>query len=160
MPHLSHLDDKGRPRMVDVGTKEPTHREALAFGCVRMHPQTLQAILGGQVPKGNVMVVAQLAGIQAAKKTWELIPLCHPLSLTSIEVNLEPDHSLPGIIIRARIQAVDRTGVEMEALMAVSAAALTIYDMCKALDKDMVLSEIRLEFKSGGKSGTYSRKKP
>jgi cyclic pyranopterin phosphate synthase len=157
MAQLSHLDKEGRPRMVDVGAKGPTRREAVASGCVLMEEHTLEAVLEGQVPKGNVLLVAQLAGIQAAKKTWEFIPLCHPLALTSIQVSLEPDKSLPGIRIEARVQAVDRTGVEMEALTAVSVAALTVYDMCKAIDKGMVLTEIRLEFKSGGKSGTYRR---
>lgn len=158
MAELSHLDKEGRPRMVDVGAKEPTRRKAVASGCVRMEENTLRNILEGQIPKGNVLVVAQLAGIQAAKRTWELIPLCHPLALTSIQVSLEPDKSLPGIRIQARVEAMDRTGVEMEALTAVSTAALTVYDMCKAIDKNMVLSDIRLEFKSGGKSGTYRRK--
>lgn len=157
MAEFSHLDERGRPRMVDVGVKNPTKREAVACGYVRMKEETLRAVLEGQVPKGNVLVVAQLAGIHAAKKTWELIPLCHPLALTSIQVSLEPDSSLPGIRIQAKVEAVDRTGVEMEALTAVSTAALTVYDMCKALDKDMVLCQIRLEFKSGGKSGTYRR---
>lgn len=160
MAELSHLDEQGRPRMVDVGAKEPTRREAVASGSVRMEEKTLRAILEDQVPKGNVLVVAQLAGIQAAKKTWELIPLCHPLALTSIQVSLEPDKSLPGIRIEARVEAMDRTGVEMEALTAVSTAALTVYDMCKAIDKNMVLTDIQLEFKSGGRSGTYRRKQP
>lgn len=158
MAELSHLDDKGSPRMVDVGAKQPTKREAVASGCVRMRVETLEALLGGRIPKGNVLVTAQLAGIQGAKKTWELVPLCHPLTLTSIQVSLEPDHSIPGIKIQASVEAVERTGVEMEALTAVSTAALTVYDMCKAIDKDMILSDIRLEFKAGGKSGTYSRK--
>lgn len=158
MAKLSHLDEQGNPRMVDVGKKEPTRRVALASGYVRMKGETLGAILGGNIPKGNVLVVAQLAGIQGAKRTWELIPLCHPLALTSIQVSLEPDNALPGIRIQARVEAMDRTGVEMEALTAVSVAALTVYDMCKAIDRDMLLSEIRLELKSGGKSGTYRRK--
>ncbi len=158
MAKLSHLDEQGNPQMVDVGKKEPTKRVALASGYVRMKGETLEAILGGNIPKGNVLVVAQLAGIQGAKRTWELIPLCHPLALTSIQVSLEPDNALPGIRIQARVEAMDRTGVEMEALTAVSVAALTVYDMCKAIDRDMLLSEIRLELKSGGKSGTYRRK--
>lgn len=157
MGELSHLDEHGRPRMVDVGRKEATKRVAVASGCVRMRPETLEIIIGRKVAKGEVLAVAQLAGIQAAKRTWELIPLCHPLSLTSISVSLDQDRELPGVRIQARVEAVDRTGVEMEALTAVSVAALTVYDMCKALDREMTIGEIRLEFKSGGKSGTFRR---
>lgn len=157
MGELSHLDGEGRPRMVDVGGKAPTKRVALASGWVRMREETLRTILDGRVAKGDVLAVAQLAGIQGAKRTWELVPLCHPLALTSIRVALEADRELPGVRIQARVEAVDRTGVEMEALTAVSVAALTVYDMCKALDRAMVISEIRLEFKSGGKSGTFGR---
>jgi len=159
MDDLTHLDPEGRPRMVDVAGKKPTRRVALAGGSVHMKAQTLRAILDRRVKKGDVLAVAQLAGIQAAKQTPHLIPLCHPLSLTSIQVSVEPDPKLPGVRIRAQVEAVDRTGVEMEALTAVAGAALTVYDMCKALDRGMVLSEIQLDLKSGGKSGTYRRGK-
>lgn len=154
---LTHLDEKGRPKMVNVGQKEPTRRVATASGCVRMKEETLKAIMDQKVPKGNVMVVAQLAGIQAAKRTPDLIPLCHPLSITSVEVDIEPDPSIPGVRVQARVEAMDRTGVEMEALTAVSIASLTVYDMCKAMDKGMTIGEIRLESKSGGRSGHYRR---
>jgi cyclic pyranopterin phosphate synthase len=158
MAEWTHLDPEGRSRMVDVSPKKPTHRVAVATGAVRMKPQTLEAIQQQHVKKGDVLAAAQLAGIQGAKQTAHLVPLCHPLHLTSIQVRLEPDASLPGLRILARVEAVDRTGVEMEALTAVSVAALTVYDMCKALDREMVLGEIRLEEKSGGKSGTYRRR--
>ncbi len=160
MDDLTHLDPEGRPRMVDVAGKEPTRRVAVASGSVRMKAQTLGAILDQRVKKGDVLAVAQLAGIQSAKQTPHLIPLCHPISLTAIQVLVESDPKLPGVRIRAQVEAVDRTGVEMEALTAVAVAALTVYDMCKALDREMVLSEIRLEHKSGGKSGTYRRSSP
>lgn len=154
---LTHLDERGRPKMVDVGAKEPTRRVAIASGCIRMKEETLGAIMDQKVPKGNVQITAQLAGIQGAKRTADLIPLCHPLSLTSVEVEVEPDPLIPGVRIWAKVEAVDRTGVEMEALTAVSIASLTVYDMCKALDKDMTIGEIRLESKAGGRSGNYRR---
>ena len=157
MSELTHFDPEGRARMVDVGAKEATHRVAVASGAVRMRPETLRAILDHRVVKGDVLAVAQLAGVQGAKQTPHLIPLCHPLHLTSVEVQLDPDPDLPGVRIRARVEAVDRTGVEMEVLTAVAVAALTVYDMCKAMDREMVLSEIQLERKSGGKSGTFRR---
>lgn len=157
MSDLTHFDSKGRAQMIDVGGKPSTRRLAVASGLVRMHPETLQAILEHRIKKGDVLIVAQLAGIQGAKATAQLIPLCHPLSLTSIKVHIEPDATLPGVRIEAQVEALDRTGVEMEALTAVSVAALTIYDMCKSIDRSLTLSEIRLEFKSGGKSGTYQR---
>jgi cyclic pyranopterin monophosphate synthase len=157
MDELTHFDPEGRARMVDVGEKELTHRVAEAAGAVRMSPKTLGAILDRGVKKGDVLAVAQLAGIQAAKQTPQLIPLCHPLRLTSVEVRLDPDPALPGVRIGARVDAVDRTGVEMEALTAVAVAALTVYDMCKAMDRAMTITEIRLEHKSGGKSGTFRR---
>ncbi len=151
----THLDSQGHAKMVDVSDKAPTWREARARGQVRMAASTLQRILEGTVVKGNVLDTARLAGIMAAKKTWELIPLCHPLPLTSIDVFLEPDPDLPGVRLEARTKTFDRTGVEMEALVAVTHAALTIYDMCKALDRSMVLENIRLTYKSGGRSGTF-----
>jgi cyclic pyranopterin phosphate synthase len=143
--------------MVNVGDKEVTHRVAMASGHVQMKPETLEAILGGGPRKGDVLAVAQLAGIQAAKQAPFLIPLCHPVRVTSVQVELEPDPELPGVRIQAKVEAEDRTGVEMEALTCVAVAALTVYDMCKGLDREMVLSEIRLEHKSGGKSGTFHR---
>jgi len=157
MSDLTHFDPKGRSRMVDVAAKTPTHRVAMATACIRMGRETLQAILDHRIGKGDVLAVAQLAGIQGAKQTPQLIPLCHPLSLTSLQVRLDPDGDLPGVRIQAQVEAVDRTGVEMEALTAASVAALTVYDMCKAIDREMVISDIRLELKSGGKSGTYRR---
>ncbi|SHE94612.1 cyclic pyranopterin monophosphate synthase subunit MoaC [Desulfacinum infernum DSM 9756] len=152
----THLDEKGRLKMVDVSDKAPTWREARAVGRVLMAPETLRRIREGEVTKGNVLEAARLAGIMAAKRTWELIPLCHPIPLTAVEVSFEADPDLPGIRIRARTKTCDRTGVEMEALTAVTHAALTIYDMCKALDRTMCLDGIRLVHKSGGRSGTFS----
>lgn len=150
---LSHLDDQGRARMVDVGAKPVTRREALAEGVVVMHADTLRAIVDGTLPKGEVLAVARVAGILAAKRTGELIPLCHPLPIDSVEIHFEPQPSdeQPGrlrITATARITA--KTGVEMEALTAVSIAALTIYDMCKAIDKQMTITDIRLLKKTGG----------
>ena len=143
--------------MVDVGEKPATKRVAVATGSVVMKPDTLEAIVNKNVTKGDVLAVAQLAGIQGAKHTPFLVPLCHPLQLTSVTLKLDPDPELPGVRISAQVEATDRTGVEMEALTAVTVAALTVYDMCKAADKGMVLSDIRLEMKSGGKSGTFRR---
>ncbi|SMC23593.1 cyclic pyranopterin monophosphate synthase subunit MoaC [Desulfacinum hydrothermale DSM 13146] len=155
-PSWTHLDEKGRLKMVDVSDKAPTWREARAVGRVRMAPETLKRILEGEVAKGNVLEAARLAGIMAAKRTWELIPLCHPIPLTAVEVSFEPDEDLPGIRLQSRTKTCDRTGVEMEALTAVAHAALTIYDMCKALDRTMCLEGIRLVYKSGGRSGTFA----
>jgi len=157
MDELTHFDSRGEARMVDVSGKAVTHRVALASGCVRMRPETLKTILGGRLKKGDVLAVAQLAGIQAAKQAPFLIPLCHPVQLTSVHVELDPDAGLPGVRIRARVEAMDRTGAEMEALTCVTVAALTVYDMCKAVDREMLLSDIGLEHKSGGKSGTFDR---
>ncbi len=154
---ITHLDPSGRPRMVDVGSKEPTKRVAVASGLVRMTKETLAAIIQRRTAKGDVLQVAQLAAIQAAKRTWELIPLCHPVALTKVEASVEPDEELPGVKITVQVEGFDRTGFEMEALTAVSVAALTVYDMCKSMDRAMILSDIRLEFKSGGKSGTFKR---
>ena len=157
MGELTHLDELGQARMVDVGGKEATRREAVARGEVTMGPGTLNLILGGKVPKGEVFGVARLAGIMAAKKTWALIPLCHPLMLTGVDVQFRPDCEQGRIEIEARVKSTGQTGVEMEALTAVSVAALAIYDMCKAVDREMVIGAIRLVRKSGGKSGTFER---
>ncbi|GBD09344.1 Cyclic pyranopterin monophosphate synthase 2 [Candidatus Thermoflexus japonica] len=155
---LTHLDERGRARMVDVGEKPETHRVAIARGEVWMAPETMAAIREGSLPKGDVLAAARIAGIMAAKRTPELIPLCHPLPLTRVQVDFalrEPDegHPLPWVEITARVETVARTGVEMEALTAVTVAALTIYDMAKALDRRMRLTNIRLIEKHGGKSG-------
>ncbi len=155
---LSHLDAHGRARMVDVGEKPETHRVAVARGEVWMAPETMAAIREGRAPKGDVLAAARIAGVMAAKRTPELIPLCHPLPITHVQVDLamrDPDeaHPLPWVEITARVETVARTGVEMEALTAVAVAALTIYDMAKALDRRMRLTNIRLVEKHGGKSG-------
>jgi cyclic pyranopterin phosphate synthase len=153
---FTHLDDQGRPRMVDVGGKETTARVAVAEGHIRTSAETLAAIVAGDTPKGNVLLVAQLAGIMAAKRTAELIPLCHPLPLTSVEVALSADESLPGIRVVATAKVEGKTGVEMEALTAVSGSLLTVYDMCKARDRGMEIGGIRLLRKEGGRSGTWT----
>jgi cyclic pyranopterin phosphate synthase len=154
-PRLTHLDDRGNPRMVDVGEKEVTRRRAIAEGHITTSPETLAAIASGSVAKGNVLLIAQLAGIQGAKRTADLIPLCHPLALSSVKVEVEVDEGLPGVRARAEARVEGRTGVEMEALTAVSCALLTIYDMCKALDRGMRIGGIRLLQKEGGRSGTW-----
>lgn len=150
---LTHLDESGRARMVDVGHKPDTERVAVAKGTVVMRPETLVLIQSGNLKKGDVFSAAQLAGVMAAKKTSELIPLCHPLPLTHINLDLEADDELPGIRITAVVRTVGKTGVEMEALTAVSVAALTIYDMAKAAEKTMRIEDIRLVEKHGGMSG-------
>ncbi len=150
---LTHLDEKGAARMVDVTEKSPTVREAVAAGEVWMQPQTLALIQSGGVPKGDVLAVARIAGIMAAKRTPDLIPLCHPLPITSVEVDFALDEERSVVNIRARVRCTGVTGVEMEALTAVAAAALTVYDMCKAVDRGMRIQNIRLLRKSGGKSG-------
>ncbi len=155
---LSHFDEQGAARMVDVSAKNETLREAVAEGRVVMLPGTLSLILDGKVAKGDVFGVARLAGIMAAKKTSELIPLCHPLALSSLEIELEPDKAGSCVRIRATVRSTGRTGVEMEALTAVSVAGLTVYDMCKAVDREMTIADVRLRKKSGGKSGTFERK--
>ena len=142
--------------MVDVGEKAETRREAVAEGVIRMASETLSALEAGRLPKGDPLVVAQLAGIQAAKRTWELIPLCHPLPLTSVEVELAADPELPGVRALARARVMGRTGVEMEALTAVSVALLTVYDMVKAVDRNLRIEGVRLLEKSGGRSGSRS----
>ncbi|MHC1725584.1 MAG: cyclic pyranopterin monophosphate synthase MoaC [Syntrophobacteraceae bacterium] len=154
---LTHIDSQGRLRMVDVSGKEKTWREARAEAFVSLSAETLQRISGGEILKGNVYEAARLAGIMAAKRTWELIPLCHPLQLSGIEVDFYPNPAENEIRITSRVKTNDRTGVEMEALVAVTLAALTIYDMCKAIDRGMTIREARLTFKSGGKSGTFER---
>ncbi len=154
---LTHLDPEGRVRMVDVGGKAETTREALAEGAIRMEAATLAHALAGDSKKGDVRAIAELAGIMAAKRTSELIPLCHPLPLNFIDVKIEPDQTLPGFAITARARTHGRTGVEMEALTAVSVACLTIYDMLKAIDRDMSIERVRLLEKSGGASGDYRR---
>ena len=150
---LSHLDEAGRARMVDVGHKPDTERMAIATGEVVMHPETLALVRSGALKKGDVLAVAQVAGVMAAKRTAELIPLCHPLPLTQVLVDLELDDALPGVRITATTRTVAKTGVEMEALTAVAVAALTIYDMAKAAEKTMHIQNIRLLEKHGGQSG-------
>ncbi len=157
MNGLTHLDENGQARMVEVGAKEITRREAVARGEVAMRPGTLDMILEGKTPKGEVFGVARIAGIMAAKKTPEIIPLCHPLALTGIDVRFRSDREMSRVEIEARVRMTGQTGVEMEALTAVSAAALAIYDMCKAVDREMVIGAIRLVHKSGGKSGSFDR---
>jgi cyclic pyranopterin phosphate synthase len=152
---LSHLDETGAAHMVDVGHKSDTERHAVAEGRVLMHPDTFIAIRDGNIKKGDVLSIARLAGIMAAKKTADLIPLCHPLSLTYIDLNLILDEPNTAVVIRATARTTGKTGVEMESLTAVSTAALTIYDMAKAIDRGMRIDGIRLLEKSGGQSGHY-----
>jgi len=156
MEQLSHVDNDGRVRMVDTGEKGITARRAVASAHVLMTSQTIEALRQHQTPKGDPLEVARLAGIMAAKRTSELIPLCHPLPLTHIDVKAAIDDR--GVALEAEVSTNAQTGVEMEALTAVSVAALTIYDMCKAIEKGMTITDIRLEIKSGGKSGDYVRK--
>jgi cyclic pyranopterin monophosphate synthase len=151
-PELSHIDRSGQAQMVDVAEKAATVREAIAESLVRMLPETLAAIEAGNAPKGDVLGTARLAGIMAAKQTATLIPLCHPLAIQSVKVSLTPDPTIPGYRIEAKVKIKGETGVEMEALTAVSIAALTLYDMAKALDKEMTIEGIRLISKTGGKS--------
>lgn len=154
---LSHLDAAGRPRMVDVGQKAVTERIAVAEGVIRMSREALEQLERNAGPKGDVLTTAELAGVMAAKRTAELIPLCHPLPLDQVTVETSGDPSLPGVRVRATARAAARTGVEMEALTAVSVALLTIYDMIKAVDRGMELGEIHLLEKAGGKSGAWRR---
>lgn len=153
MDELTHLDAAGHARMVDVGDKLAGERMARAEAAVVMAPDTLAAIRDQSLPKGDVFAAARFAGIMAAKRTPDLIPLCHTIRLTSVRVELQADGALPGVRVTSVVKAVDRTGVEMEALAAVSVAALTVYDMCKAVDKGMVITDVRLLEKSGGRSG-------
>jgi cyclic pyranopterin phosphate synthase len=150
---LSHMDDSGRPRMVDVGGKADSVRQAVAKGIVRMQPATLQLIKKGGTAKGDVLSVAQLAGTMAAKRTPDLIPLCHPILIENIDIEFHPDEKNSTVEITATVKSSGKTGVEMEALTATAVAALTIYDMCKAVDRGMKMENIRLVKKSGGKSG-------
>ncbi|KAB2699827.1 cyclic pyranopterin monophosphate synthase MoaC [Ochrobactrum sp. Kaboul] len=152
---LTHLDQSGAANMVDVGSKDETERQAVAEGSVTMKPETLALILAGDAAKGDVIGTARLAGIMAAKKTADLIPLCHPLMLTKVAVDITPDHALPGLRVHALAKLKGRTGVEMEALTAVSVTCLTIYDMAKAVDRHMEIGNIRVVEKSGGKSGGW-----
>ncbi len=156
MPRLTHLDRSGRARMVDVGPKAVTARRAVAGARLRTTPEVIRLIAAGQVPKGDVLAVARVAGIQAAKRTHELIPLCHPLLLDKVGVELELERD--AVRVRAEVRCTGRTGVEMEALVAASVAALTVYDMCKAADRAMTLERVQLLEKSGGRSGRYRRK--
>jgi len=156
MNDLTHFDESGRSRMVDVSEKSPTLREATATGTVSMQPDTFERIMGGRIKKGDVLAVAQVAGIMAAKKTGSIIPMCHPLNLTAVTMQFLPRPGQNQIEVQATAKIIDRTGVEMEALLAVTAACLTMYDMCKAVDRSMSISDIRLLKKSGGKSGTYA----
>ncbi|BAT52961.1 molybdenum cofactor biosynthesis protein C [Nostoc sp. NIES-3756] len=155
-PNLTHLDAQGQAHMVDVSGKTVTVREAVAAGQVRMRPETLVAIQAGNTPKGDVLATARIAGIMAAKQTANLIPLCHPLPLQKVTVEITADPQLPGYQIQATVKTKAETGVEMEALTAVSVAALTLYDMAKALEKSMQIEAIRLVSKTGGKSGDYT----
>ena len=158
MRKLSHINDAGHVHMVDVTAKDETAREARARGSITMKSDTLTLLEEGKMAKGNVLTTAKIAGIMAAKKTGEFIPLCHPLKLTGINIEFEINRKNSKIIIESQVRTLGQTGVEMEALTAVSVAALTIYDMCKAVDREMVISDILLLTKSGGKSGSFIRK--
>lgn len=157
MKKLTHVSPKGEVRMVDVSAKPPTERIAEAQGMIRMSPQTLQAIQGNSLAKGDVLTVSRVAGIMAAKRTSELIPLCHPVALTDIDVRIEPDESLPGLRVSATARTVAQTGVEMEAITAVAVTLVTLYDMAKSVDKSMLIGDICLLRKAGGLSGEWSR---
>jgi cyclic pyranopterin phosphate synthase len=156
MSRLTHFDKKGRAKMVDVSKKKETVREAVVRGSVFMNPNTFRSILTGRIAKGDVFAVAKVAGIMAAKKTSEIIPMCHPLNLSHVEVNFYPFEKESRIDIEAKVRIKAQTGVEMEGFVAVATAGLTIYDMCKAIDRGMVLSDIHLVKKKGGKSGAYT----
>ena len=157
MSDLTHFNERGEAHMVDVGDKAVTARRAVAEGCIRMQAATLQRIVDGGHNKGDVIGIARVAGIMAAKKTAELVPLCHPLRLTRVELALDPNPSSNALRCTATVETMERTGVEMEALTAVQVALLTVYDMCKAADRGMVMSDIRLLEKSGGRSGHWRR---
>jgi cyclic pyranopterin phosphate synthase len=159
MPRLTHFDRKGRARMVDVSKKKETLREAVVQGSIFMNPITFKRIMSGKIEKGDVFAVAKVAGIMAAKRTSEIIPMCHPLNLSHVEVNFYPVEKQSRIDIEAKVKIKAQTGVEMEGFVAVAAAGLTIYDMCKAIDRGMVISNIHLVKKTGGKSGTYVTKR-
>ncbi len=155
MGEFTHFDAAGRPRMVDVGDKDVSRRRAVAEGVIRVGPETLEAILSGRTSKGDVLTIAEIAGITGAKRTADLIPLCHPIPLSSVRVRLDAEPSLPGLRATATVEVNDRTGVEMEALTAVSVALLTVYDMCKSMDRGMTIESVRLLRKEGGRSGTW-----
>jgi cyclic pyranopterin monophosphate synthase len=157
---LSHIDESGAARMVDVSAKNDTQRVAVATGAIRMSPATFTLLRTKALPKGDVLTVARIAGIQAAKKTADLIPMCHPLAVRGVEVALDLDESLPGVRVSATVRTVGPTGVEMEAMCAVSVALLTVYDMAKAVQRDMVLTDILVESKDGGRSGSWRRSPP
>lgn len=157
MSDLPHLSAEGEAHMVDIGAKQASHRVAIAEGFIEMRPETLAALREGNLKKGDALASARIAAIMAAKRTWELVPLCHPIALTRIEVELELLDDRPGVRCQARTETVERTGVEMEALTAVQVALLTIYDMCKALDKGMRITDVALLHKSGGRSGDWQR---
>lgn len=159
MSKLTHFNQEGEAHMVDVGEKHVTHRVAVAEGRIRMQPETLRLIIDGGHKKGDVLGIARVAGIMAAKRTSDLIPLCHPIMLTHLSVDLTPESDTLEVHCRARAETSERTGVEMEALMAVQMALLTVYDMCKAVDRGMSIHSVQLLEKSGGKSGTWSREK-
>jgi cyclic pyranopterin phosphate synthase len=158
MPKLTHFDKKGRAKMVDISKKADTVREAVVRGSVFMNPNTFKRIISGEISKGDVFAVARVAGIMGAKKTSEIIPMCHPLNLSHVEINFIPFEKESRIDIEAKVKIRAKTGVEMEGFVAVATAGLTIYDMCKAIDRGMVLSNIHLVKKTGGKSGTYTSK--
>lgn len=160
MTEFTHIDDEGRVRMVDVTDKAATPRKAVAQACIKMQSSTLEKILKHQFKKGNVLETARIAGIMAAKKTHDLIPMCHPLKITHVQVDFFPNSAEGSIRIEAFVRLVDQTGVEMEALTAASVAALTIYDMCKAVDRGMSITDLYLLEKSGGKSGSFIRENP
>ncbi len=158
MAKLTHLNESGKARMVDVGAKDVTAREAVAEGLIRMQPETLRLIVEGGHKKGDALAVARVAGIMAAKKTAELIPLCHSIPVTAIEIVLTPDEARSAVYCRSTVRTQAQTGVEMEALTAVQIALLTVYDMCKAVDRDMTITDVGLVSKSGGRSGKWTRK--
>ena len=157
MSDFTHMDEKGHVRMVDVSAKTATDRAAMASATISMTADTFQKLVNNDIRKGNVLETARIAGVMAAKKTWDLIPMCHPINISHVQVDFIPDEKACAIRITAAVRICDRTGVEMEALTAVSVAALTIYDMCKAHDRGMVISDICLQEKSGGNSGTFVR---
>ncbi len=159
MAQLSHLDAEGRARMVDVSEKDKTNRVAVAQGKILMRAETLAMIVEKRVAKGDVFSVARVAGIMGAKRTPDLVPMCHPLNITSVEISLTPEKNPSRVEIEATVKVTGQTGVEMEAMTAVAVSALTVYDMCKAVDREMTIGEIQLTKKSGGKSGTFTRKR-
>ena len=154
---LSHLNEQGEVRMVEVGDRAATRREAHASGAIRMMTSTLEMVRRGETPKGDLLAVARVAAIQAAKRTWELIPLCHPLPLSGMEVTIEADEALPGLTLSCRCRTIGQTGVEMEAMTAVSVGLLTLYDMLKSVDPGMTIEAVRLQHKDGGRNGAWSR---